>query len=156
MNAEFNTYYFTSFGAERAVSFSDNASLVSAFVYNSTDGWRPLPGFKQGASFISELAFINNSLFLGGFTRTSNPTLTSTHLQRLQYPCSICDSIDFNNDGSLFDHTDVDAFISIYSEGPCVPAAATCNDIDFNNDGSAFDPGDIDSFLSVFSEGPCL
>ncbi len=66
-----------------------------------------------------------------------------------------CDSIDFNNDTSFFDPQDIDAFLSVYSEGPCVPATATCNDIDFNNDGSLFDPCDIDDFLSVFSEGPC-
>jgi hypothetical protein len=66
-----------------------------------------------------------------------------------------CDSVDFNNDGSLFDPQDVEAFLSVFSEGPCVPASATCNDIDFNNDGSLFDPDDIDAFLRVFSEGPC-
>jgi hypothetical protein len=68
----------------------------------------------------------------------------------------VCDSIDFNNDASVFDPTDIDAFLSVFSEGPCIPAEATCNDIDFNNDGSLFDPQDIDSFLSVFSEGPCF
>jgi hypothetical protein len=67
-----------------------------------------------------------------------------------------CDSIDFNNDGSQFDPVDIDAFLSVFSEGPCVPASATCNDIDFNNDGSQFDPQDISAFLSVFSEGPCF
>ncbi|MFO0858004.1 MAG: FG-GAP-like repeat-containing protein [Phycisphaerales bacterium] len=67
----------------------------------------------------------------------------------------LCDSIDFNNDTSLFDPQDIDAFLSVYSEGPCIPASATCNDIDFNNDGSLFDPCDIDAFLLVFSEGPC-
>ncbi len=67
-----------------------------------------------------------------------------------------CDSLDFNNDGSLFDPTDVDAFLSVFAEGPCVPDANVCNDVDFNNDGSTFDPADIDSFLSVFGEGPCL
>jgi hypothetical protein len=66
-----------------------------------------------------------------------------------------CNDIDFNNDGSSFDPTDIDAFLSIFSEGPCVPPTSTCDDIDFNNDGSLFDPCDIDSFLLVFSEGPC-
>jgi hypothetical protein len=66
-----------------------------------------------------------------------------------------CDSIDFNNDGSFFDPVDIDAFLSVFSEGPCVPSGATCNDIDFNNDNSLFDPCDIESFLLVFSEGPC-
>lgn len=67
-----------------------------------------------------------------------------------------CDSVDFNNDSSIFDPMDIDAFLSVYSEGPCIPASATCNSIDFNNDTSIFDPRDIDSFLSVYSEGPCF
>ncbi|MFO0856613.1 MAG: hypothetical protein U0640_04555 [Phycisphaerales bacterium] len=66
-----------------------------------------------------------------------------------------CDSIDFNNDTSLFDPQDIEAFLLAYSEGGCVPATATCNDIDFNNDGVVFDPCDIDSFLTMYSEGPC-
>jgi hypothetical protein len=66
-----------------------------------------------------------------------------------------CDSIDFNNDSSFFDPTDIEAFLSVFSEGPCIPQDATCSDIDFNNDGAFFDPCDIDSFLLVFSEGPC-
>jgi hypothetical protein len=67
----------------------------------------------------------------------------------------LCDSIDFNNDESFFDPVDIDAFLSVFSEGSCVPESATCNDIDFNNDGALFDPCDIESFLAVFSEGPC-
>jgi hypothetical protein len=66
-----------------------------------------------------------------------------------------CDSIDFNNDGSSFDPVDIDAFLSVFSEGPCIPALNVCNDIDYNNDGSLFDPCDISSFLLVYSEGPC-
>ncbi len=69
---------------------------------------------------------------------------------------NVCDSIDFNNDTSFFDPQDIEAFLSVYSEGPCIPSGATCNDIDFNNDGSFFDPQDIDSLLSVYSEGPCI
>jgi hypothetical protein len=63
--------------------------------------------------------------------------------------------VDFNDDGMIFDPTDIDAFMSVYSEGPCVPAQATCNDVDFNNDGSIFDVQDIEAFMRVFSEGPC-
>jgi hypothetical protein len=66
-----------------------------------------------------------------------------------------CDSVDVNRDGSIFDPADVDAFLSVFAEGPCIPVDATCNDIDFNNDGSTFDPCDIDAFLLSFSEGPC-
>ena len=68
----------------------------------------------------------------------------------------VCDSIDFNNDGARFDPIDITAFLSRFSEGPCVPAGASCNDVDFNNDGSIFDTTDIEVFLSVFSEGPCF
>ncbi|MFO0856260.1 MAG: hypothetical protein U0640_02745 [Phycisphaerales bacterium] len=71
-------------------------------------------------------------------------------------PPGVCDDIDFNRDGSRFDPVDIDAFLSVYSEGPCLPAGAQCRDIDFNNDGSLFDPRDIEAFLSVYSEGPCL
>lgn len=66
-----------------------------------------------------------------------------------------CDPVDFNNDTSVFDPQDIDAFLSVYSEGPCIPAIAICNDTDFNNDGSFFDPCDIDAFVLMFSEGPC-
>ncbi|MFO0856855.1 MAG: C-type lectin domain-containing protein [Phycisphaerales bacterium] len=31
-----------------------------------------------------------------------------------------CDDIDFNNDTSIFDPMDIDAFLSVYSEGPCI------------------------------------
>lgn len=68
----------------------------------------------------------------------------------------VCDSIDFNGDGGLFDPTDIDAFLSVFSEGPCVPAAAICGDVDFNNDGAFYDPEDVESFLSRFTEGPCF
>ena len=67
----------------------------------------------------------------------------------------LCDSIDFNNDSSVFDPQDIEAFLSAYSEAPCVPSGATCGDIDFNNDTSLFDPCDINSFLVMYSEGPC-
>jgi hypothetical protein len=66
-----------------------------------------------------------------------------------------CDSVDFNRDGSIFDPEDVDSFLSVFAEGPCLPAGASCGDVDFNNDGSTFDPCDIDAFLLAFSEGPC-
>jgi hypothetical protein len=73
----------------------------------------------------------------------------------IEPPGSPCDSIDFNYDASLFDPADVDAFFSVYSEGPCVPVHAICGDADFNNDG-AVGPEDVESFLWVFGEGPCL
>jgi hypothetical protein len=92
-----------------------------------------------------------------GSIRISNTSggIEVDHLQYFGGPAQSCDSIDFNNDGGSFDPTDIDAFLSVFSEGPCIPASANCSDIDFNNDGSLFDPCDIDAFLLVFSEGPC-
>ncbi len=95
---------------------------------------------------------------------TSNPLIRTGYLEFTAGSVSItrhpivgplCDSIDFNNDTSFFDPQDIEAFLSVYSEGPCIPSTATCNDIDFNNDTSVFDPCDISSFLVVYSEGPC-
>ncbi|GEM_PF-319238 len=70
-------------------------------------------------------------------------------------PGPTCNDIDINNDNSFFDPQDIEALLSIFSEGPCVPTMSTCDGIDFNNDGSLFDPCDISSFLLAFAEGPC-
>ncbi len=67
----------------------------------------------------------------------------------------VCNDIDFNNDGSSFDPQDIEALLSVFSEGPCIPDTQVCDSIDFNNDGGLFDPCDINSFLTVFAEGPC-
>ena len=93
-------------------------------------------------------------------TRRGSAAFAQIHMSALvelgtHAPLHATLGIDFNNDGSLFDPMDIDAFLSVYSEGPCVPDTATCDDIDFNNDTSVFDPCDIDSFLLVYSEGPC-
>ncbi len=88
---------------------------------------------------------------VGGFDMNEFGRGTLTIAQTTQ-----CNDIDFNNDGSVFDPMDIEAFLSRYSEGPCVPAAYNCDSIDFNNDTSIFDPMDINAFLSVYSEGPCF
>ncbi|MFO0856745.1 MAG: hypothetical protein U0640_05225 [Phycisphaerales bacterium] len=90
---------------------------------------------------------------VAGYGSDGKDTIAWRAVLPFGYPC---DSIDFNNDTSYFDPQDIDAFLSVYTEGPCIPSSATCNDLDFNNDGSVFDPIDIDAFLSVFSNGPCL
>jgi hypothetical protein len=94
----------------------------------------------------------------GTFSNVNAPGYVVEYLSdrvRLTFQGFACDSIDFNNDGGSFDPQDIDAFLSVFSEGPCVPETATCGDIDFNNDGSLFDPCDIASFLTSFAEGPC-
>jgi hypothetical protein len=109
------------------------------------------PTIQAGTS----LAVLGDELLVGGGFLTAGGQPSAFFAR---FGCSgspTCDSIDFNNDGSLFDPDDVDALFSVFSEGPCIPAQAMCNDVDFNNDGSLFDPCDIDSFFLVFSEGPC-
>jgi hypothetical protein len=80
------------------------------------------------------------------------PRLIVEYVGSVPGPCA---DIDFNNDESSFDPADIEALLSVYAEGPCIPATATCDSIDFNADGALFDPCDIASFLLVFSEGPC-
>jgi hypothetical protein len=109
------------------------------------------PTIQAGTS----LTVLGDELLVGGgfLTAGGRPSAFFARFGCSSAPA--CDSIDFNNDGSLFDIQDIDAFLSVFSEGPCIPAQATCNDVDFNNDGSLFDPCDVDSLLLVFSEGPC-
>ncbi|MFO0857201.1 MAG: hypothetical protein U0640_07585 [Phycisphaerales bacterium] len=90
------------------------------------------------------------------FYTKENPIQQSIQVAaKLDVTMNLSVNIDFNNDDSVFDPMDIDAFLSVYSEGPCLPAGAECGDIDFNNDTGLFDPMDINDFLSVYSEGPC-
>ncbi len=104
-----------------------------------------------------DLAVSAGTEYLIGVRSWSNSATSISGSVNLNFVGSgpVCNDIDVNNDGSSFDPTDIDAFLSVFSEGPCVPDTATCDSIDFNNDASLFDPCDIDSFLLVFSEGPC-
>mgnify|MGYP000039710619 CR=1 FL=1 len=99
--------------------------------------------------------FFENSL--GETSQVNFATLPGTQFVTL-LACNagtICNDIDFNNDESAFDPQDIDALLSVFSEGDCIPSTQTCDSIDFNNDGGLFDPCDIASFLLVFQEGPC-
>jgi hypothetical protein len=101
-------------------------------------------------------AISDDSSTLAGLALTSDqPDSQLVSFVATILPPGVCDDIDFNRDGNRFDPLDIDAFLSVFSEGPCLPAGASCRDIDFNNDGSLFDPEDVDAFLRVFSEGPC-
>jgi hypothetical protein len=133
-------------------AMGDRASLWTG----TAESWLDLHALLPPAFSVSEAHAIgatSDLLFVAGFGYN---TLTSRYEALLwTHPLPLCDSIDFNNSGSQFEGQDIEAFLSVFSEGPCVPAQAACNDIDFNNDGSLFDPCDIDAFLLVFSEGPC-
>ncbi len=128
-----------------------------------TDQWQPLADahgeglgvINESTPFVSSLASLpDGRLAVGGhFVRAGG--IASPYVALWGQPPPTCDTIDFNNDTSLFDPQDIEAFLSVYSEGPCIPSTAMCNDIDFNNDTSVFDPCDINSFLVMYSEGPC-
>ncbi|MFO0858440.1 MAG: hypothetical protein U0640_13925 [Phycisphaerales bacterium] len=121
--------------------------LYDHLIANNAQG--PIAGW----TLLAVYAVSRNGRYLAGAGYNAQGTFRAF---RVDLQGLTCDSIDFNNDGSTFDPQDIDAFLSVYSEGPCVPDTATCNDIDFNNDGSIFDPRDIDAFLSVYGEGPCF
>ncbi len=65
-----------------------------------------------------------------------------------------CSTIDVNHDGSLFDPMDIEAFLSVYSGGPCVPDTACCISADFDQSGQVNDC-DVLKFLNKYSEGAC-
>ncbi|MFO0855981.1 MAG: hypothetical protein U0640_01345 [Phycisphaerales bacterium] len=159
-------------GGDFTIAGGLDGALSLALYNSSMDSWTRLPGDPNhpnmgvrarpnvGTASVYALAALQDNGFLtgGSFGATVTGAMTPFPVNNFAiFACAglDCDSIDFNNDTSLFDPQDIDAFLSVYSEGPCIPASATCNDIDFNNDGSLFDPCDIDSFLLQFSEGPC-
>lgn len=127
------------------LGFGGALIVDAANVHSSTVQLTPLTDYENYVS--RAFRCVATNVNTGGSVASSQAVLT---------PLAICcNSIDFNNDTSTFDPIDIDAFLSVYGEGPCIPSIATCDDIDFNNDNSTFDPCDIDSFLLVFSEGPC-
>jgi hypothetical protein len=67
---------------------------------------------------------------------------------------TLCDSVDFNQDGLFPDTADVDDFLSVFGGGPC--STGMCADTDFNNDGLFPDTEDLELLLTVFSGGACV
>jgi hypothetical protein len=157
-------------GAAYANPTSGNVAGVPDFGVNIDPATGELSGYAWGEN----IGWINFNM--GSLSAAQRPRLTGedrlvghawgenvgwinfSSTERGQFVSwgKVCNDVDFNNDGSLFDPMDIDASLSVFSEGPCIPAQNACDAIDFNNDGSLFDPDDVDSFLSVFSEGPCL
>jgi hypothetical protein len=150
---------------------ADVATGIEIQIRASELGWNGTTPIRVAGFIVSsDYTFVSNQIIggidsTGGFAEASLGEVSQVDFNTVPgtqfvtlLSCQTgptCDSIDFNNDTSFFDPTDIDAFLSVFSEGPCLPESATCNDIDFNNDGSLFDPCDIDSFLLQFSEGPC-
>ena len=135
---------------QNVTSFGEDAA-GELYIVDQTGGevFRVFAG-PVGAPDCNNNGIIDNCEIAAGLT----PDTNNDGVPDVCQPTT-CDSIDFNNDTSLFDPQDIDAFLSVYGEGPCIPGTATCNDIDFNNDTSVFDPCDISSFLLQFAEGPC-
>jgi hypothetical protein len=143
----------------------DASGTFIAFYPNLTTGGRGIWPLAPQPSGDFEVLYTDGVINVGGL-RKFDPVIGTPQtifgsaggrfISKLTLtPPVTCNDIDINNDSSSFDPTDIDAFLSVFSEGPCIPAEATCDGIDFNNDGSLFDPCDIDAFLLVFSEGPC-
>ena len=130
---------------------SDESSILEL---TPTGGFVATHTLPSPAGSLAGIGVDNNSCSIWVTSNGGGVRHLETPYNSLLCPL-VCDSIDFNNDTSVFDPIDIDAFLNVYGEGACIPAEATCNDIDFNNDSSLFDPCDIDSFLLLFSEGPC-
>ena len=148
--------FVTTASATTLVAFSGTYTWAStAATVADVQGWLDNSTTNNGwlLKATSEIVVPTAKRFL---SRESAPSNTRPQLT-IEYTAAgpTCNDIDFNNDSSFFDPQDIDAFLSVYSEGPCIPDTQTCDSIDFNNDSSVFDPCDIDSFLLVFSEGPC-
>ena len=136
--------------------FGPNATSLATAQENGQSVLAVVPCGALGPQSGPVILFADSSMAVNGFINATNLNLIRNAVAFAAHRCQpTCDSIDFNNDTSLFDPQDIDAFLSVYGEGPCIPETASCNDIDFNNDGSVFDPCDIDSFLTQFAEGPC-
>jgi hypothetical protein len=143
---------------------SSNAGSVflgGVGLWNGTH-WSPIGTGVSGSFTANPGPYVGVSLADGSIAIGGSFSLVGDepafNIVRFQLPESCpCDSIDFNNNGTRFEPIDIEAFLSVYAEGPCQPDGFNlgCNDIDFNNDGSFFDPCDFESFLLVFSEGPC-
>ncbi|MFO0858793.1 MAG: immunoglobulin domain-containing protein [Phycisphaerales bacterium] len=141
-----------------SAQFTASVTGTSAFTYQWSRNGLPI-GLASNSTARSATLTINivSAANAGNYTCTISSTCAffTTAPAALTVPAVCCDSIDFNHDSSSFDPQDIEAYLSVFSEGPCIPATATCGDIDFNNDTSVFDPCDIDSFLTMYSEGPC-
>ena len=66
---------------------------------------------------------------------------------------SICDSIDFNNNGVFPEEEDVTDFFNVLSGGSC--STGDCNDIDFNNNLVFPEEQDVILFFHVLAGGEC-
>ncbi|HEX2838445.1 MAG TPA: alpha/beta hydrolase [Phycisphaerales bacterium] len=122
------------------------AALQQAGVPSS---YRPVPGAGHGlpgAEDVATLDFLVQTL--------GRCPIDSNGDGVIEVPP--CDCVDVNNDGLFPDTADVDAFLAVFSGGPCPTGPGNCGDIDFNNDALFPDTTDIDALLSVFSGGPCL
>jgi cytochrome c peroxidase len=116
--------------------------------------WPLAPGVVEGGQVLFAQWFVTDPAAPGA--------QALSQVARIPFACGRsgcnlpCDSLDFNNDGSI-DPTDVDAYFSILGEGPCVAneAIGHCADLDYNNDGN-IDPMDVDAYFSVLGDGPCL
>ena len=64
---------------------------------------------------------------------------------------SVCDDIDFNNNGVFPEDQDVVDLFDVLAGGTCVP----CNDIDFNNNGVFPEDQDVIDYFTVLAGGQC-
>ncbi|HLP82776.1 MAG TPA: hypothetical protein VK157_00365 [Phycisphaerales bacterium] len=72
-------------------------------------------------------------------------------LVRLTVVTTLCDTIDFNQNGVFPEDQDVVDFFDVLAGGSC----SLCNDIDFNNNGVFPEDQDVVDFFNVLAGGTC-
>jgi hypothetical protein len=110
----------------------DEYTIVNTFVLNPSQGTFGTVNYNvpSGVTF-------NVSYFPG--------------LVRLTVTATLCDTIDFNQNGVFPEDQDVVDYLAVLAGGTC----AECNDIDFNNNGVFPEDQDVLDFFNVLAGGAC-
>ncbi len=110
----------------------DEYTIVNTFVLNPSQGTFGTINYNvpSGVTF-------NVSYFPG--------------LVRLTVITTLCDTIDFNQNGVFPEDQDVVDYLAVLAGGTC----AECNDIDFNNNGVFPEDQDVTDFFNVLAGGNC-
>jgi hypothetical protein len=110
----------------------DEYTIVNTFVLNPSQGTFGTINYNvpSGVTF-------NVSYFPG--------------LVRLTVITTLCDTIDFNQNGVFPEDQDVVDYLAVLAGGTC----AECNDIDFNNNGVFPEDQDVLDFFNVLAGGAC-
>ena len=117
---------FTPFQALSSVGLGEDASQKQAIIGNDTiikvnAGPMDLQGrLMYGGTSVAVDTLVDGDAFNDPTTGGTAEPVAVAVLGPCIPAAATCNDIDFNNDGGVFDPQDIDAFLSVYSEGPCI------------------------------------